>query len=66
MFLNSCSDTLDLMIFDIWASIELCQVEGQPDAPPWFMLRGKILKIVDNSGQLVPTFCQVLMETQKD
>ena len=54
------------MIFDIWASIELCQVEGQPDAPPWFMLRGKILKIVDNSGQLVPTFYQVLMETQKD
>ena len=40
----------------IWASVELCQVEGQPKAPPWSATRGNIIKIVDNSGQLAPTF----------
>ena len=39
----------------IWASLELYQVEGQPEAPPWLAMRGNIFKIFDNSGQLVPT-----------
>ena len=41
----------------IWALVELWQVEGQPDLPPWFTSRDKIFKIVRNLGQLVPTFC---------
>ena len=40
----------------IWVSVELCQVEGQPEVPPWLAMRGNIFKIVGNSGQLVPTF----------
>ena len=40
----------------IWASVELCQVEGQSEASPWLATRGNVFKIVDNSGQLVPTF----------
>ena len=29
----------------IWASVEPCQVEGQPEVPPWLAVRDKILKI---------------------
>ena len=29
----------------IWAMVELCQVEGQPEAPLWLMLRSKIFKL---------------------
>ena len=40
----------------IWALVELRQVIGQPKVPPWLAPRGKVFKIIDNSGQLVPTF----------
>ena len=40
----------------IWESVELCQVLGQTEVPSWLSPRGKILKIVGNSGQLVSTF----------
>ena len=26
----------------IWVSVELCEVEGQPEAPPWLVPKGKI------------------------
>ena len=35
----------------IWTSLELCQVEGQPDRPTWLAPRDKIFEIVNNSGQ---------------
>ena len=40
----------------MWLSAELCQVKGHPELSPWLVPRSKIFKIVDNSGQLVPTF----------
>ena len=49
----------------MWASVELYQVEGQHKAPPWLALRGKIFKLVSNSGQLVPTFLSN-WQNQKD
>ena len=33
----------------IWVLVQLCQVEGQPEAPPWLVLKGKVFKIVDNN-----------------
>ena len=40
----------------IWASVEVFQVNDPPEVPPWFALKGKVFKIVDNSRQIVPTF----------
>ena len=40
----------------ILVSVELCRVKGQPEVAPWLALTGKIFKIIDKSGQLIPTF----------
>ena len=40
----------------ILASVELWQVKGQPEVAPWLAPTGKIFKIIDKSGQLIPTF----------
>ena len=38
-------------------SVELCQVKGQPEAPPWLAPRGNLN---DNSGQLFPSFYLII------
>ena len=53
LWLNS--KTIDWSRTLIWASVESCQVQGKTEALAWLAPRGKIFKITDNSGQLVPT-----------
>ena len=38
-----------------YINVELCQVKDQPEAPLQLAPKAKVLKIVNNSGQ-VPTF----------
>ena len=47
----------------MWASVQLCLVEDPAEVPTWFVLRVKILKVVDSYGKLAPIFSiEVLTE----